>query len=257
MGKLLTAQELAEVLNLSVETIWRYTRRKKIPTVELGEKQYRYEKEAVLAALARNGSNGMLVKEERPAYAKQDRYTYEDYLKLPEEPGYRYEILEGFLVKEPTPAMHHQRVSAALFRQLADFFDGFDPKGELFFAPVDVTLTNRNVLQPDILFISGSRKEILLGERVDGPCDLVVEIMSPANRRKDRLQKMEIYRKAGIPHYWLVDPEENTLEAFVLKGEHYALIAAGAGGEGDKFTHPDFPGLDLDLDRVFRRPGFE
>ncbi|MFZ3101801.1 MAG: Uma2 family endonuclease [Desulfitobacteriaceae bacterium] len=111
-------------------------------------------------------------------------------------------------------------------------------------------MTMRNVVQPDILFISGSRRDIMLKERIDGPCDLVVEIMSPANRRKDRLQKMEIYRKAGIPHYWLVDPEENTLEAFVLKGENYALIAAGAGGVGDKFTHPDFPGLDLDLDKV-------
>lgn len=45
-------------------------------------------------------------------------------------------------------------------------------------------------------------------ERIDGPCDLVVEVMSPANRRKDRLRKMEIYRKAGIPHFWLADPEE-------------------------------------------------
>lgn len=255
MGKLLTAQDLAEVLNLSVETIWRYTRQKKIPAVELGEKQYRYEKGAVLAALARNGRNGMLVKEERSAYAKQGGYTYEDYLKLPEEPGYHYEILEGFLVKEPSPAMHHQRVCRELVCQLKAYFDGFDPEGELFFAPLDVTLTNRNVLQPDILFISGSRREILLEERVDGPCNLVVEIMSPTNRRKDRLRKMEIYRKAGIPHYWLVDPEENTLEAFALKDENYTLMTAG--GPGDKFIHPDFPGMDLDLDRIFRRPVFE
>ncbi|NLI94134.1 MAG: helix-turn-helix domain-containing protein [Peptococcaceae bacterium] len=252
MEKLLTAQELAEILHLSVETVWRYTRQKKIPTVELGEKQYRYEKEAVLAALAKSE---MFVKEERPAYAKPDGYTYEDYLKLPEEPGYRYEILEGILIKEPSPTMHHQRLCATLFRQLADFFDSFDPKGELFFAPLDVTLTNRNVVQPDILFISGSRRGNLYEERIDGPCDLVIEIMSPTNRRKDRLQKMEIYRKAGIPHYWLADPEESTLEAFMLKGENYALIVAG--GPGDKFIHPDFPGLDLDLERVFHRPGFE
>ncbi|KUO63255.1 MAG: DNA-binding protein [Gracilibacter sp. BRH_c7a] len=237
MGKLLTAQELAEILNLSVETIWRYTRHKKIPMVELGQKQYRYEKEAVLAALTRS----------------EGGYTYEDYLKLPEEPGYRYEILEGYLVKEPSPSMHHQRVSRELVRQLMTFFDGFDPKGEVFFAPLDVTLTNRNVLQPDILFISGSHRGKQYEERIEGPCDLVVEIMSPTNRRKDRLQKMEIYRNSRTPHFWLADPEENILEAFVLKGEHYALMAAG--GPGDKFTHPDFPGLDLNLDRVFHRPG--
>ena len=252
MGNLLTAHELAKVLNLSVETIWRYTRQKKIPMVELGEKQYRYEKEAVLAALVRSENGRMLVKEEHPAYGKEGGYTYEDYLKLPEEPGCRYEILEGFLVKESSPSMQHQRVSRELGRQLLAFFDGFDPKGELFFAPLDVTLTNRNVLQPDILFISGSSKGTKYEERIDGPCDLVVEIMSPTNRRKDRLQKMEIYRKAGIPHFWLADPEDNILEAYVLKDQHYTLMASG--GLGDKFTHPDFPGLDLNLDRIFYRP---
>lgn len=249
MSKLLTAHELAEILSVSVETVWRYTRQKKIPVVELGKKQYRYEKEAVLAALARNG---MPVKEDDPEYSRTGGYTYDDYLQLKDEPGYRFEILEGVLVKEPSPSIHHQRVCSALYRQLANFFDDFDPKGELFFAPLDVTLTAANVLQPDILFVSGARREIICEEHLDGPCDLVVEIMSPANRRKDRLQKMEIYRKAGIPHYWLADPEDNTLEAFMLKEGWYTLVAAG--GPGDKFTHPAFPGLDLDLEKVFHRP---
>ncbi|MDO9535737.1 MAG: helix-turn-helix domain-containing protein [Bacillota bacterium] len=126
MGKLLTAQELAEILSLSVDTVWRYTRQKKIPVVELGEKQYRYEKEAVLAALA---VANLSVKEEHPGYS-QGGYTYEDYLKIPEEPGCRFEILEGILVKDPSPSMHHQRVSRMLGRQLMTFFDHFDPEGE-------------------------------------------------------------------------------------------------------------------------------
>lgn len=253
MAKLLTAQELADILNLSVETVWRYTRQKRIPAIELGEKQYRYEKEAVLAALT---GDGTLVKEEQSTYAKQGGYTYADYVKLPEEPGYRYEVLEGFLVKEPSPLKLHQRVCAALFRQLAGFFDDFDPQGELFFAPLDMTLTERNVLQPDILFISGARQASqLFEERVDGPCDLVVEVLSPSSRRKDRVRKLEIYRQAGVPHYWIADPEAHTLEAFALRGEHYALIIAG--GPGDAFVHPDFPGLELDLDRIFYRPRVE
>ncbi|MBC7074688.1 MAG: Uma2 family endonuclease [Syntrophomonadaceae bacterium] len=249
MEKLLTAHELAEVLNLSVETVWRYTRQKKIPVIELGEKQYRYRIEEVLAALAGGGG---LVKEESSLYSKQGEYTYEDYLKLPEDPGYRFEILEGCLLKEPSPSLHHQRVSSALYRQLAAFFDQFDPKGELFYAPLDVTLTDRNVVQPDILFVSGARKDIMRKERIDGPCDLVVEIMSPMSRRKDRVQKMEIYRQAGILHYWLVDPEDNILEAFMLKDGNYMLVFTG--GPGDRFFHPEFPGLSLNLDKVFYRP---
>lgn len=251
MAKLLTAHELAEILNLSVDTVWRYTRQKRIPVVELGEKQYRYEKEAVLSALA---AESLSVQEEGPVYGKQGGYTYADYVKIPEEPGYRFEVLEGILVREPSPSMHHQRVVLALSRQLANFFEEFDPEGELFTAPLDVTLAAGTVLQPDILFISGSRRGIMCEERIDGPCDLVVEVMSPANRRKDRLRKMEIYRKAGIPHYWLVDPDENTLEAFALKDGSYALVTAG--GPGDSFAHTDFPGLDLDLARVFYRPAY-
>ena len=249
MEKLLTAHQLAEILNLSVETIWRYTRQKRIPVIELGDKQYRYKKEAVLAALAGNNS---MVKEEGSDYSKQGEYTYEDYLKLPEESGYRYEILEGWLVKEPSPSVQHQRVSANLYRQLAHYFEQSDPEGELFYGPLDVTLTNKNVVQPDLLFISGARKEIMRPERIDGPCDLVVEIISPTNRRKDRLRKMEIYLKAGIPHYWLVDPEDGLLEAFMFKDGNYLLVFSG--GPGDQFKHPEFPGLNLDLDRVFYRP---
>lgn len=249
MEKLLTAQELAEILNLSVDTIWRYTRQKKIPVVELGEKQYRYEIKAVLGTLE---TGNLSVKEEHSEYSKQNKYTYDDYLKIPEEPGYRFEILEGFLVKEPSPSVQHQRISRELGRQLLTFFDNFDPEGELFFAPLDVTLSTSIVLQPDIMFVSGTRKKIILKDRIDGICNLIIEIMSPTNRRKDRLHKVEIYRKAGIPHYWIIDPEENTLEVFMLKDGSYSLITAVS--PGDDFIHPEFPGLNLNLDKVFQRP---
>ncbi len=249
MEKYFTAYELAELLNLSVETIWRYTRENKIPVIKLREKQYRYKKEEVLAALTASGD---LAREEQAIYSKQGDYTYEDYLKLPEEPGYRYEVLNGFLVKEPTPSVRHQRVSRELEFQLKLFFDEFDPKGEIFDAPLDVTLGLCNVVQPDILFVSGNRREIMRKERIDGPCDLVVEILSPSSRRKDRLKKMEIYRKAGIPHYWIIDPDEKILEAYQLKGENYFLVFTG--GPEDEFAHPEFPGLKLDLGKVFYNP---
>ena len=252
MEKYLTAYELADLLNLSVETIWRYTREKKIPVIKLGKKQYRYKKEDVLAALT---ADGALVQEERTLYAKQGEYTYEDYLKLPEEPGYRYEILDGFLVKEPSPSIQHQRVSRELLYQLMIFFNEFDPKGEIFDAPLDVTLGERNVVQPDILFISSNRREIMRKERIDGPCDLAVEILSPSSRRKDRLKKMEIYRKAGIPHYWLLDPDEKILEAYHLKGENYSLVFTG--GPEEEFAHPEFPGLKLDLGKIFYNPDLD
>lgn len=251
MKELLTAQQLAEVLHLSVDTVWRYTRQKRIPAVELGEKQYRYEKESVLTALTARDRDPV-VREERPAYGPEKEYTYEDYLKIPEEPGFHYEVLEGMLVREPSPGFSHQRVQRELGRQLMVYFDESDPKGEFIFAPLDVTLTDRNVVQPDLMFISSDRLGVVREERADGPPYLAVEIISPSGRRRDRLHKMEIYRKAGIPHYWLADPGDKTLEAYSLRDGVYALVAAGEAG--NKFAHPEFPGLTLDLTRIFCRP---
>lgn len=238
MKNMLTVQEIADVLGVSPAIVMSYIEQGKVPAVEPD----RFDLGAVLAVLGAE-----VVKEDPASF-----WTYEDYLKLPEAPGCRFEILEGILVKEPSPSLHHQRISRELGRQLMAFFDQYDPAGEFFFAPLDVTLSDSNVLQPDMIFVSSARKGIMHKERIDGPCDLVVEIMSPASRRKDRLQKLEIYRKAGIPHYWLVDPEENTLEAFLLSNGDYALVATG--GPGNNFTNSQFPGLVLDLERVFRCP---
>lgn len=251
MEKYLTAYELADLLNLSVETIWRYTREKKIPVIKLGKKQYRYKKEEVLAALEAGGD---LVQEERALYAKQGEYTYEDYLQLPEEPGYRYEILNGFLIKEPTPSVQHQRISRELEFQLKIFFDEFDPKGEIFDAPLDVTLGERNVVQPDILFISSNRREIMRKERIDGPCDLAVEILSPSSRRKDRLKKMEIYRKAGIPITGSLTRTKRSWKPINSKGK----ITSWSLRAGRRTSLPtrNFPGSS-DLEKVFYNPDLD
>lgn len=85
---------------------------------------------------------------------KQGGYTYEDYLQIPEEPGYRFEILEGILVKEPSPSVHHQRVTSALYCQLKTCFADSDPEGELFFAPLDLTLSTSNVRCNQIYYLS-------------------------------------------------------------------------------------------------------
>jgi aerobic-type carbon monoxide dehydrogenase small subunit (CoxS/CutS family)/transcriptional regulator with XRE-family HTH domain len=145
---LLTAQDLAKSLNLSVETIWKYTREKRIPCIELGNKQYRYQLDNVLEALASS-----IVKEKTAEYRSADKplenLTYQDYLYLPEEPGYHYEIIDGLLIKEPSPNVSHQRVSRKLQRILEDYFLESDPQGEIFNAPLDVTFHDTTVVQPD------------------------------------------------------------------------------------------------------------
>jgi Uma2 family endonuclease/predicted DNA-binding transcriptional regulator AlpA len=245
----ITAQDLAAALNLSVETIWKYTREKKIPCVELGSRQYRYQLADVVTALT-----GSVTREKKAECTTPPlkKYSYQDYLELPEEPGYRYEILEGILIKEPSPNVLHQRVSRRLQRILEDYFGEVDPQGEIFNAPLDVTFHDISVVQPDVFYVSGAQKRIVLDARIDGPPTLVAEILSPSSSRKDRLQKLRIYQQAHVQHYWLLYPEEKTLECFSLREGAYSLVAAGM--DEDTVEHPSFAGLSIPLKDLWRTP---
>ncbi len=245
--ELITAQVLAEALDLSVETIWRYTREKKIPYIELGSKQYRYKLADVISALTAS-----TVQEKAAGYEAQPpkKLTYQDYLLLPEEPGYHYEILEGMLIKEPSPNVIHQRVSRRLQRILEDYFWQVDPEGEIFDAPLDVTFHDITVVQPDLFYVCGEQKVIVKDTRIDGPPTLVVEVLSPSSRRRDRLQKLRIYQGVQVQHYWLVNPEEKTLECFSLRDGVYALVAAGL--DEDIVEHPSFAGLSIELKALWQ-----
>lgn len=242
--ELITAHAVAEELDLSVETIWRYTREQKIPFIELGKKQYRYKLADVIKALS-----NQVAKETENNYQTKKKFTYQDYLELPEDTGCQYEVLEGNLIKEPSPSVMHQRVSRHLHRILEDYFIKVDPGGEIFAAPLDVTFSNITVVQPDLLYIPGNQKKIIKEKRIDGAPELVVEILSPYNLRKERLQKMKIYRKVEIKHYWLVDPEEKTLECFALRDGTYTLLASGM--DEDIVEHPDFTDMRIPLKKLW------
>lgn len=246
--ELITAQALAETLDLSVETIWRYTRENKIPCVELGSRQYRYKPDDVIKALS-----GGFIRENTVPYETKPakKLTYQDYLDIPEEPGYHFEILEGMLIKEPSPSVIHQRASRKLQRILEDYFGEIDPEGEIFDAPLDVTPLDFNVFQPDLFYVSGEQKLIVKDTRIDGAPTLVVEVMSPSSSRKDRLQKMRIYQKVQVQHYWLVDPQEKTLECFAWHDGVYALVASGM--DEDVVEHPNFAGLSIALKSLWSK----
>ncbi len=247
-NKMITARELAEELNLSVETIWRYTREKKIPFIELGKRQYRYKLTDVVDEL-----NAAKIKETKADYKTKSKkkFTYKDYLKITEEPGYKYEVLQGELIKEPSPNVMHQRVSRRLQRILEDYFWEIDPEGEIFNAPLDVTLSDINVVQPDLFYIASKKNDIIKINRINGSPELVVEVLSPFNPRKDRLQKMQIYQEYGVKHYWLIDPEERTLEYFALRDGAYTLVASGMDEE--IVEHLGFPDLKISLGKLWQK----
>ncbi len=247
----ITAHELAGALDLSVETIWRYTREEKIPFIKLGGKQYRYRLKEVIKALSGSG-----VREQTADYGggRNDgsgKMTYEDYCALPEEAGYRYEVLDGVLVKDPSPNVPHQRATARLFLILSHYFKSVDPEGEVFIAPLDLTLGRYIVVQPDIIYVSGKQDNIVRYERIDGTPTLAVEVISPSSARKDRVKKMAIYQEAGVSHYWLVDPAERTLECFSLRNGLYTVVAGGMDEE--VVRHPGLEGLEIELKGLWKK----
>jgi Uma2 family endonuclease len=173
--------------------------------------------------------------------------TYEDYLLLPNDRN-RYEILEGELTVTPAPGTKHQTASGNLFVLLAHYIKERD-LGKLFHAPIDLILESTSVLQPDLLFVSKARQRIITEKAIEGVPDLVIEILSPGTSRTDRLTKAQIYARYGVPVYWIVDPEQEVLEIYLLEANGYRL-AATLQGETPMFA-PPFAELEIAAREVF------
>ena len=175
------------------------------------------------------------------------RFTYEDYRTAP--PDRRYELVDGDLVVVPAPNLGHQAVQVRLGERLARFVRE-NESGTLFFAPCDVVLSDTDVVQPDLLFVSAARAHLLSGgENVRGAPDLVVEILSPATAERDRGYKRALYAKHGVAEYWLVDPSTETVSIHRLRGR--ALALAQTLGREHALRSPLLPGFALDLADVF------
>jgi len=173
--------------------------------------------------------------------------TYEDYVLLPNDRN-RYEILEGELSVTPAPGTKHQTVSGNLFKALARHVDERH-LGSLFYASVDLILEPTSVLQPDLLFVSSARRSIITERAVEGAPDLVVEIVSPTTSRNDRVTKAQIYARHAVPAYWIVDPEQESVEIYLLEGGGYRLVATLHGDNPQ--PAPPFEGLRLTPSSLF------
>ena len=153
--------------------------------------------------------------------------TSEDYVLLPNDRN-RYELLEGELNVTPAPSTKHQTTSGNVFVLLAHYIKERD-LGKLFHAPIDVILEPTSVLQPDLLFVSKARQQIITERAVEGAPDLVIEILSPGTSRTDRVTKAQIYARHTVPAYWIVDPEQEAIEIYLLEADGYRLTATLQG----------------------------
>jgi Uma2 family endonuclease len=173
--------------------------------------------------------------------------TYEDYVLLPNDRN-RYEILDGELTVTPAPSIKHQTASGNLFVLLTHYIKHRD-LGKLFHAPIDLILESTSVLQPDLLFVSKPRQHIITERAIEGAPDLVIEILSPGTSRTDRVTKAQIYARYSVPAYWIVDPEQEAIEIYLLEAGGYRL-AATLRGEAPIFA-PPFTELEIAARDVF------
>ncbi|GBD97708.1 hypothetical protein BMS3Abin06_02609 [bacterium BMS3Abin06] len=158
-----------------------------------------------------------------PTVIEKKKYTYKDYLKTPEDE--RHELIGGELLMTPSPVPRHQRISRKIEFVLEKFVTEND-LGEVFYAPCDVYLDDENVVQPDIMFISKERLNIIGEKNIQGAPELVIEIISESTAYRDFVQKKKLYAISRVKEYWIVIPEEESIEVYVLKDNIYTLYKA-------------------------------
>ena len=155
------------------------------------------------------------------ATTEKKKYTYADYLKTPDDE--RYELIEGELLMTPSPVTRHQRISRKIEFMLEKCVTEND-LGEVFDAPYDVYLDAQNVVQPDLLFVTKERLNIIGEKNIQGAPDLVIEIISEATAYRDLVQKKKLYARFGVKEYWIVLPEESSVEVYTLKDSTFSLL---------------------------------
>ena len=174
------------------------------------------------------------------------RLTYQDYLNM--DGDERYELIDGELIMVGAPNEAHQTASVFLVSRMFMFADDRE-LGKVLHAPYDVILSDTDVVQPDILFVSNERAHIRTPANIRGAPDLVVEILSPSSTSRDWREKFELYSKHGVKEYWIVDPENRVVWLALLRGG--ALEIAGTYGIGDTVSSTVLAGFSVKVDDIF------
>ncbi len=177
-------------------------------------------------------------------FPPQGHWTPDDYLAL--ETNHLVEFVDGAVdvLEMPTPL--HQTVSLMLLRLL----DGFVRQhglGRVFYAPVPLLLWPGRIREPDLLFISQEHRSWIQATHCAG-ADLVMEILS-TDRQHDLVTKRTEYARAGIPEYWIVDPQERRITVLRLQGDVY--LEHGSWGVGEHASSASMVGFGVEVDEVF------
>jgi Uma2 family endonuclease len=171
---------------------------------------------------------------------------YEDLETYPND-DLRREILDGELYVTPSPVPRHAKVVFEISRSLGDYAD--QAGGQIYASDVDIVLGAENVVVPDVVYIASDRMDAIGPKAVHGVPSLLVEVLSPTTQHIDRGKKRDIYARFGLPEYWLVDPDANTVERCSdSSGDGYQTIEIFSSD----MPAATLPGFLLPFKKVFR-----
>jgi Uma2 family endonuclease len=178
--------------------------------------------------------------------------TYADLLALPADT--RAEVLGGDVIFSPAPLPRHSKAQGSARRFLGGPFDDDDgrggPGGWWIFVEVDVQLGPHDVVRPDL---SGWRRDRLLQPGLKRPIevvpDWVCEVLSPSTAARDRIVKRRLYAQAGIPFYWLIDPDLRAVEALALRDGVW--VELGVFDDTATARIAPFDAIELEIGRLF------
>ena len=185
------------------------------------------------------------------AHGSARKLTYRDFVHFPDD-GRRHELIDGKHYVTPLPATRHFQLSIRLILALGNFLESH-PLGELCGTRFDCVMSLFDVVEPDVAVILNDQRHILTEPNIQGAPALVVEIASPATRRRDRRQKRDLYARAGVREYWIADPDLNSVTVFRRTPQGRLPTAETLSAEdGDSLTTPLLPGFTLNLSHYFR-----
>ena len=185
------------------------------------------------------------------ATSPRRRLTYDDFLLFPDD-GLRHEIIDGEHFVTASPVPRHQVLVGRLHFELESHLRAHPGSGQVFLAPLDVVLSQWDVVEPDLLLIGPDQPEILTARNVQGPPILVIEVVSPSTRSRDKHLKRDLFNRVGVREYWLVDPDTNVVTVHRRdEGGQFEEARLLAAAEHEALTTPLLPGLSIALAALF------
>jgi Uma2 family endonuclease len=177
------------------------------------------------------------------------RYTVEDYWLFPED-NVRREIIDGELHVTPNPVRKHEMAAGSVHKHLRSFLEK-NPLGTVYSAPFSVVLSDTDIVEPDLVFVSAEHAAAVTDDGIEGAPDLVVEVLSGPTRRIDETVKRGLYEEAGVREYWLVDPDERTVRIWRAEKQLFAPPLDLMALAEDAIESPLLPGFSLPLPQIF------